>query len=320
MGGLQIDRVTEVPRWADFLSLAQWRALLVALQQELAARGVVARYQGEHFSAMLPDGRSGRLTLDGFARRCRGVAVEDYPREARASLDVALGPMPARAREPVALESFAEVAPSLIAHVYLDAMVGPVRSTIIARPLCAELVTAVAVDFGHAIGSLPREVAAVWGRSDDELLRVGLANVQKRAVRRESLPARGLPGFMLTGQDHAVTSQVHFLGEHLRGHFPAGALVALPTRNLLLCVPLQTCDALGSLERIAGTVATVHGLFDELAEHARNHEQMFSPHLYWWRDGALTALPAAMTSHGPVIAPSQDLLTAVLSQRSVCDA
>lgn len=315
MGGLRIDRVTEVPRWANFLSLTQYRALLVALSQELAARGVVARYEGTHFSAMLPDGRIGRLVLDGFARRCRGVDVGEFPRLARASLDVALGPMPARSSEPAPLEGFDEVAPSLIAHVYRDEMVEPVRSTLIARPLCPGLVTAVAVDFGHVIGSLPREVASTWGRSDDELLRVGLANVQRRTVRRESLAAHGLSGFVLTGTDHAVTSQVHFLSGHLGGYFPAGALVALPTRNVLLCVALQTCDALGSVERITDTVSVVHGLFEECADRAHNAEQMFSPHLYWWRDGALTALPATMTSRGPLIVPPEDFLTTVLSQR-----
>ena len=56
--------------------------------------------------------------------------------------------------------------PVVIARVYREEMVEPVRAKIIARPLCPGLETAVAADFGHAIGSLLRTVVphATWGR------------------------------------------------------------------------------------------------------------------------------------------------------------
>ncbi len=320
MGGLQLDHITAVPPWASFFSLAAWHALLVAMEDDLAARRIMARYAGDHFTVALPDGRMGRFAIVNLAERCQTVPVEDFPRMAREHFDRVVGPLPAMSDDPGSPEEFDRVAPSLIAHVYRDEMVAKTRHTLIERPLCPGLLTALAIDFGHCVGSLARSVSSVWGRSDDELFRVGLRNIQKRPVTRESLPIPGLSGLMLMAEDYTVTSQIHFLGNHLGRHYPAGALVALPTRNLLLCVALQTCDALRSVERIAETVEFVHDLFEDFASRACNIEQMFSPDLYWWRDGAVKALPAAMSPRGPIIAPPEDFIEAVLSQRSVIDA
>lgn len=317
MGGLVPERIVDVPPWASFLPLAAWRALLVAMQNDLSGRQIAARYAGDHFSAAFPDGRVGRLAIVNLAERCRAEPVDEFPRMVREHFDRVIGPLP---EAPEAPESFDQVAPGIIAHMYRDEMVAASRHTLIARPLCPGLLTAVAVDFGNCVGSLPRDIAAKWGRSDDEMFRVGMENIQRRAVTRESLPVAGLPGLMLSADDYTVASQIHFLGNHLGAHYPAGALVALPTRNLLLCVALQTRDALRSVERIAETVAVVHDLFEDLASRVRNAEQMFSPDLYWWRDGVVRPLPAAMTPEGPVVAPPQDFLDAVLSQRDPFDA
>ncbi|MDO9021584.1 MAG: hypothetical protein Q8S73_09745 [Deltaproteobacteria bacterium] len=180
-------------------------------------------------------------------------------------------------------------------------------------PLCAGLVTALAVDFGHCIGSLPLDLPAQWGRSHDELFRLALDNVRRRDVRRHSFDSPGLPGFMLASEDHTINSQVHFLGDHLGAHHPAGAIVALPTRRTLLCVPLQSGDARGSLERLHATIGFVHDFFNEFASKGEHSGEMFSPHLYWWRDGALAALPATVSSMGRVVMPPEAMLKVLLA-------
>lgn len=319
MGGLQLDEVKTVPPWVSFFSLDAWRALLVAIQEDLQRRRVAARYAGDHFSAAFPDGRLARLAIVNLAERCRDAPIEDFPVYARAHFDAVIGPLQEAAEAPNTPESFDGIAPSLIVHLYREDMVKSSRGALVERPVCPGLVSALALDFGHAIGSISREITDAWQRPDDELFRIGMNNIQKRAVTREALPFPGLPGIVLSGTDYTVTSQIFFLGNHLGRHFPAGALVALPTRNTLLCVALQTCDALGSVERIASTIGLVHDLFDDLAGRVTNAEQMFSPHLYWWRDGAIRELRAAMTPHGPLIAPPQEFLDTVLSQRALYD-
>ncbi|MDB4927622.1 MAG: hypothetical protein JWM10_106 [Myxococcaceae bacterium] len=290
LSGLQLDQLTEVPPWAAFLPLDAWRALLFAMQEDLRARGIVARYQGDTFSAFLPDGRLASLGIVNLAERCRGADVEGFHGLARAHFDAVL-PSPTEPSAELSRTDFDAIAPSLIAHVYREEMLAPARDSVIARPLCAGLVSAIAVDFGHGIGSLPRDLAAEWNRPDDELFRVALANVRRRPVQRRPFPARASSGVLITGADHAVTSQVHFLASHLGGHHPAGALVGLPSRSALLCIPLPSGGDAPSPECVADAAALVRGLFDALAARPRSAEGMFSPHLYWWRDGGLTALP-----------------------------
>lgn len=313
MGGLQIDRVTTVPSWAAHLSLDRWRALLFAMQEHLNTRNVLARFEGDTFSVAFFDGRLARLGIANLAGRCRHADIEDFHALAREHIDAVLGPVapPADARAPVPFDA---VAPSLVAHVYREEMLrSPSGARVIARPLCAGLVTALAVDFGHCIGSLPPDLPAEWGRSHDELFRLALDNVRRRRVERHPFGSPRLPGFMLASEDHTVNSQVHFLGDHLGAHHPAGAIVALPTRRTLLCVPLRSGDARGSLERLHGTIGLVRDLFDEFAGRSEFSGEMFSPHLYWWRDGALAALPATVSPMGRVVMPPEAMLKVLLA-------
>lgn len=175
---------------------------------------------------------------------------------------------------------------------------------------------ALAVELPHAIASVPADLARTWGRSADELLRIGKANVERSSVERDRVSSGELAGFILTSSTaYTVPSQVLFLGNHLGRHYPAGALVAMPTRQALVCFPLGAHDRIRNAETVAATVTVVHGWFNELASEARYSESLFSSELYWWRDGALQALPAGVTPRGPVIAPPAELMAALLADQ-----
>lgn len=314
MGGLRIEHVTEVPPWAGFLSLVQWRSLLVAVERELVGRGLVARFQGDHFSAAFPDGRLGELGLVNLAGRCRDASVEAHARLVREHFEALLGAIPAVAPTLDGGVDYAEVAPRLIVHLYREEMLGKARDAVVARPLCAGLVSALAVDFGHCIASLPRDATARWTQSEDELFRRGLANVQRRRVRRETFPSHRLPGVFLSGDDRTVTSQVHFLGNHLGRHYPAGAIVGLPARCAIFAMPLQTGAGRRAFERLAEAIDTAHALFEGLAKE--HPDEVFSPHLYWWHDGALTTL----SSGDRVLMAPQGMLESLISAPTGADA
>lgn len=315
--GLRVERVTSVPAWASYLSLAQWRSLLHAVEHDLGARGLLARFQGDHFSATFPDGRLAQLGLVNLAARCRGADVEQHHALARAHFDAVVGPILAPTSNPVDGLSYAECAPRLIVHLYRADAIGDARDRIIARPLCDGLVSAIALDLGSAIASLPADLPARWGRSEDELFRVGLANVERRRVHRETFPSHELPGVIVSGDHHSVTSQVHFLNNHLGRHHPAGAIVALPARSMLFAIPLRTGADADALERLTRAVTTALDLLDGVATDPLFADQRFSPDLYWWCDGVLRLLPAAKTPAGPAVMPPDELMAALLEPDAV---
>lgn len=296
--GLRLHRVVSVPAWASHLSLAQWRSLLHAVERDLGGRGLVARFQGDHFVAVFADGRVARLGLVNLAGRCLGADVEQHHVLARAHFDALLGPLATPTSNRLDEVSYADVAPRLIAHLYRTEAMGDARGRVIARPLCEGLVTALAVDLGDSIASLPTDLPARWGRSEDQLFRVALSNIERRRVRRETFPSHELPGVVVSGDDHSVTSQVHFLNNHLGRRYPAGAIVGLPARSMIFAIPLRNGADAAAMERLTRAVTTALDLLDGVASDPLFADQRFSPELYWWRDGALRLLPSAKTPAG----------------------
>lgn len=82
--------------------------------------------------------------------------------------------------------------------------------------------------------------------------------------------------------------------------------VAMPTRNTLFCVPLEERAPEATAARVAEMTLFVDGIFSEFLAETRG-EAMFSPHLYWWKDGAIEQIPARVTELGPMIAPPEGL-------------
>lgn len=312
LAGLRLDRVTSVPSWASFLSLAQWRSLLHAVDRDLRVRGLVARFQGDHFVAALPDGEVAQVGLFNLAGRCRGADVELHHALARAHFDALLGPVSAPCADRLGEVAYADVAPKLFAHLYRADSIGDARDGVVARPLCEGLLTALAVDLGDVIVSLPADLPARWGRSEDELFRVALANVERQRVSRETFPSHEFPGVVIAGRDHMVTSQVHFLGNHLGRRYPAGAIVGLPARSMIFAIPLRNGADAAAMERLTRAVTTGLDLLEGVATEPMFADQRFSPELYWWCDGALRLLPAAKTSAGPAVMPPDELMSALL--------
>jgi hypothetical protein len=312
--GLRVERVTDVPAWAPYLPLARWRSLLEAVDRDLGARGLLARFQGDHFTAAFPDGRVAELGLVNLAARCRGADAGRQRDLVRDHFDAVLGPLTAPAPALADAPAYADIASRLVVHLYRADAIGDARDRIVARPLCDGLVSALAVDLGTAIASLPVDLPARWGRSEDELFRAGLANVERRRVRREVFPSGALPGVVVSGDHHSVTSQVHFLNGHLGRRHPAGAIVGLPARSMIFAIPLRTGADADAMERLTRAVTAGLDLLDGVASDPMFADQRFSPDLYWWRDGELRRLPAARTPAGPAVMPPDEMVAALLAR------
>lgn len=207
--------------------------------------------------------------------------------------------------------TYAELAPRLVVHLYRTETIADAHVPIISRPLCEGLVSALAVDLGDAVASLPADLPSRWGRSEDELFRVAFANVERRRVRRETFPSHSLPGVAVAGGDHVVTSQVHFLGNHLGRHYPAGAIVGLPARSMIFAIPLRGGTDAPALERLTRALTRAIDLLEGVAADPLFAAQLFSPTLYWWCDGALRPLPATRSPEGPVLLPPEELMIAL---------
>lgn len=297
--GLRPEKITDVPRCASGLPLASWRALVVAMNDALHTRVAATRFCGDHFRALSSDGAMLVLYLDKLALRCRAHPVDAIRAEVEAHVARVLALRPVLASK--APPPFAEAAPRLLAQVYRADGVPPGPGTAVVRPLCAGLVTMLALDLGPAITTVSPAWCEAWGQPDDALLRLGVENLRRRAVHREPLMG-GVPGFMLTAEDIALSAQVHHLASHLDAVPRAGALVALPTRSLLLCVPLGEPTRAAQMRRVHETVVMLRALQVGLADIAPE-EPVFSRDLYWWRAGEMRTFSLRFEGQHALLTP-----------------
>lgn len=309
-GGLRPEQITRVPRCAGGLSLASWRALVVAMNDALRPSGSLVRFVGDHFRVISSDGALMVLHLDNLAVRCRGRSIEAIRVEVAAHVGRVLS-----ARSVVAADGpppFSEAAPRLLAQVYREEMLPPGGADALVRPLCEGLVTMLAMDVGAAVVTVSRSWCDAWGEPDDALLRRGVENLRRRPVQRGEL-AHGGSGFMLTSDELTTAAQVHLLATHLECAPGAGALVLLPTRGLLLCVPLTASSPAQVLGVVRETFELMRDLWEGLALYAPT-EPEFSRDLYWWHEGTLRRFPVRIHGRFAMMVPPPGFVEVVEQQ------
>ncbi|MCU0681736.1 MAG: hypothetical protein MUF34_05685 [Polyangiaceae bacterium] len=280
--------------WARLLTAVERQALLGAIRDDVRRRGVMAQLFDGYLQGLLPDGSTVQCGFYNLALRCAAATLEAYPALVRAHFDRVLpSTLEASAPQPIA---FDEVAGSIWTHVYSGRMLEELGASVIKRELVEGFWAVPVVSFESAQATIEPAVAAAWGRSDDELLRLGVENVGQVKLTREALPLAGeRQGFVLRTGEPAAASQMLLLGHHLAHRHPAGVLVAVPSRHLLMGLPLQGPSAPAALGALRSVVELARRTYRQVAERDL---VPFSDEVFWWHGGRLERLYAASDAAG----------------------
>jgi hypothetical protein len=289
----------------EFLTAEQGARLRELARVAFAEAGVEAVPHAQHLEAA--DG--GQFGLWNLAASCAQApgGEQDWPGVVREHVAATLrgleGP-----------QVSAMPAEEVLAACYLrvtdaDSVPPQLRESLTyARPLAGNLLEVLAVD-------LPDTVALL---NDEDVSRIGEAALREAGLRNllddpvDSYEVIGEPG---SGALHAVEGSSFFTASKLlafesllrstRGsdHLPYGAVVAVPTRHMLVFHPVEGIDVLGAVQQLTGLTAR---FYDEQPGGV-------SPFVYWWRDGELTQL-SAPDGEGGLRVEVGDELTAVLNE------
>ena len=167
----------------------------------------------------------------------------------------------------------------------LRAAVRPIDPTmpVLARPVSVDLGLVPFADRPTSFVTVSAARIAAWGLTLDEVLAIGLSQLERPAVQRTDVGG-GVPLLVVQSEDLMTTGWLARLGDLVPelgpdGDWAAGAVVAVPARTMLLISPLLTDVAIGE------TVGAVARAAANLAVRLLGG---ISPHSYLWAAGATT--------------------------------
>lgn len=272
------DAILKPPSWAAFLRPVDFLSFAAIVQEELTRRGLTTTFETPDVAIQM-QGRTVSFSLAAIAQRCRSKPVDQWPPIVAAAL---AGLDQQRAHVPDALaafETFDSCRENLKLRVRADAFLTKAKELdLLARPLAPGLCEQLVVDLGKVRVGVPAAVVDNWNLPASQVWDTALHNVRTRekvACMPSAVPqweADALEGGPYT------SAQVRCLERHLPKERPLGAIVAVPSTDMVLLHVLKTAGSfvttLDFLERAAG-------------DFFRDAEEGVSRQLYWWWDGEL---------------------------------
>jgi hypothetical protein len=149
--------------------------------------------------------------------------------------------------------------------------------------LAPDLFAVVMYDLPTALFSVKQAAALPWGKSRDELWAVGLENMAREpAPKISNIGSDAIPVLAIEGESYYTATHVVWLDRHVSINPDLGAVVAVPSRHLLIAHPLRNLGAVVAINQI---IIGAGSVFD-------SGPGSITPNLYWWRRGSLTHLPS----------------------------
>jgi hypothetical protein len=196
-------------------------------------------------------------------------------------------------------EDFARASELLAVRLYPEAglrSIGPDK--LVCRRDLEGTLTALVFDMPSTIHTVAAEQAAPWGRSREELLRLGLENVRSRCRPDESEVeiGDGCRIRLISGDSFLTASHALLLADRPGCGGRHGALVAVPHRHAVICCPI---DGAAVLKAVRLLPPIVRGM-------EREGPGSISSNLYWHREGRFLNLPYRIEGQNLVFEPPEE--------------
>jgi hypothetical protein len=283
-----------VPAWAEPLDAAQFASLQAALRAALDPIGGQVRGDG----TVMIVGRSSTYGLSNLVQQWAQAEAAEQPTLVAEHFERLLASEDAPPLRP------GELLDALRPRLWGEADVAQVPFPLITRRMAEELVAVLCVDTPSAVKNLRPEDAAATGWPLDELWQRALAQIDDGLGTDGASLGSGVEATF--GDSFFVASRVLDLPRFAGPLPPAGAIVAVPHRHMLLHHPIESIAVLEAVNAIAYAAAGMY----------RDGPGSIVPHVYWWRHHApLLHIPTRLDDEGlAVLAP--DELTELLESLS----
>lgn len=285
------------PDWASFFTPGQYKMFVELVGAFWSSQGREALVNEEGFVTFVEEGDGYYMGLGNLSQICNQAPMDDWS-------DVVAGHFggilsAAREQEELngKLESFDEVRKLLAVRLYDRSFLENINGLCVYREDLPGTITTLVYDLPSIVRQVTPEEFERWGRSQDEVLKVGIENVLQTygsewSSERVQLD-EDLSVVLVSGEDFFAPTQclvLERLPELVGTH---GTLVGLPHRHALICYPIEDINV---IRAVSGLIPVVIGMHQE-------GPGSLSPTLYWYHEGAYTALPAELLDDGIVFTP-----------------
>ena len=146
--------------------------------------------------------------------------------------------------------------------------------------------TMLAIDYPETVATVSRASAVEWGMPDEQLFAHALANLESTFKLHEPVVKDLMNGplFLFSAEHFFAASHALLLNRMPQCVGPYGAVVAIPTRHLLLCCPVNTFDIVKDI-----------GVMLNIAHKAETDGPgSITNQLYFYRDGSFFVIASEM--------------------------
>jgi hypothetical protein len=298
----------DVPEWAKFFAPEGYCSFLVAVEGELRRRGLPFEF-GDGTVHVAPAGaETADYGLLNLAQTCHATAPAEWAATIREHFDNAFR----SSRDSEELDARAGtldgVRPFLKVRLYHTDYREQMGGTGLVHRVPAEgLIETLVYDLPGSVRTVPPDHVRKWGVAEDELFRIGLANVkteQPPPVAQKFEVGKGAQIRALVGDSFFTASHALFLEDHVGPPSDFGAVVAVPHRHAVLFHPIADMRVIGAVNSM---IPIAFGMYQE-------GPGSLSSSLYWWKGGSLTLLPTKVTAQSISFSPPPAFVEEVLNR------
>jgi hypothetical protein len=267
------------PAWAALLPAQDYDHFVQRLRGGLQNAGLQSNIDNGIVS-IVSQGTARQIPLLTFAQACRGKQRCDWDMLLKGELAKLIADS-----HSFDVSNFDRVKNML--RLQLGAAPGLMTNMMVGREDLPGVATILVLDLPGAVRTISPMEAVPWNQPMAELMRIGLDHIRGMpapTIEEIELNER-LGVFAVTGESPYIASNALLLEEYPKLIGPWGAIIAVPTRNILLSFPITSRaagDALFPLAWIAG-------------RRWKDGPGSITPRIYWYMSGRFVHLPYEFT-------------------------
>ncbi len=269
----------------DFLSKSEFNNFFALVKNDLVNRGMVIGEIKDGLLIAKVSGEDVNFGLINLAQNCKLVNEAEWTALIKNHFDTL-----AKSRSDDAdirnnVSDFVKVKDFLAVQLYPDDYfnsVGELKNEVITRSVMPSVISTLVFDLPTSIQTVVLSNVKVWNKTEDELFSLALANTFRKITPRIFEQQLGGVKVTVIGSDNYLTAVLVLnLNKYNQCIGNNGSLVAIPTRDVIMCYPIND---LGVVKAISGFAPLVSKLNAE-------GPGSLSSKLYWYKDNKFTNLP-----------------------------